>query len=183
MAVDGVNVFGKKTDFITSKIMGPIGTPVATKFRRNVILKDGSCVFRYVAPVLTRGKCAELPQPAGVGIIFKVGGDKAMYVKSLSPDGAAKASNQVLLEDCLVSVDGRNVFAKPVTQVTPLLTGAFGSTVVLGLRRKDGTEATVTLERGKRATFRDEANPLHQQGITTKASPLGQPRQSSLRFS
>ena len=27
----------------------------------------------------------------------------------------------------------------------------------------------VTLTRGKRATFRDEASPLHQQGITTKA--------------
>ena len=72
---------GKKTDFVTSKIMGPIGTPVATKFRRNVILKDGTCVFRYVAPVLTRGKAAELPQPAGVGIIFKVRTDSRLYTR------------------------------------------------------------------------------------------------------
>jgi len=35
-------------------------------------MEDGACQFRFVAPVLTRGKAAELPQPAGVGIIFKV---------------------------------------------------------------------------------------------------------------
>ena len=50
----------------------------------------------------------------------QVGGDKCMYVKSLSTDGAAKISNQVFLEDCLVSVDGRNVVGKPVTQVYTL---------------------------------------------------------------
>jgi hypothetical protein len=33
MTVDGVNVFGKSADFVTSKIMGVVGTPVATKFR------------------------------------------------------------------------------------------------------------------------------------------------------
>ena len=39
------------------------------------------------------------------------------YVKSVSPDGAAKLSNQVFNEDCLISVDGQNVHTKPVTQV------------------------------------------------------------------
>jgi len=31
--------------------------------------------------------------------------------------------------------------------------------VLLGLRRKDGSQVSVKLTRGKRATFRDEANP------------------------
>jgi len=169
ISVDSVNVFGKGTDFVTGKIMGKVGTPVATKFRRNVVMNDGSCQFRYVAPVLTRGKAADLPQPAGVGIIFKVGQDKGMYVKSISPDGPAGLSQQVFLEDCLMAVDGRNVHQQPVTNVTPLLTGNFGSEVTLGLRRNDGKMVNVTLTRGKRATFRDEATPLMQQGITTKA--------------
>jgi len=43
--------------------------------------------------------------------------------------------------------------------------------VLLGLRRKDGSQVSVKLTRGKRATFRDEANPLQQQGITTKVNP------------
>ena len=172
MLVDGVKVFGKPSDYVSSKIMGPVGTPVATKFRRNVIdPQTGASSFKFVAPVLTRGQTAELPQPAGVGIIFKVGADKCMYVKSMSPDGAAKLSNQICVEDCLTHVDGRNVAGKHVVTVTPLLTGTFGSTVVLGLKRKgeSGTR-TVTLQRGKRATFRDtDTGPKVQQGVTTKA--------------
>ena len=40
MQVDGVPVFGKDADFVTSKIMGKIGTPIATKFRRDIMILE-----------------------------------------------------------------------------------------------------------------------------------------------
>jgi C-terminal processing protease CtpA/Prc len=70
-----------------------------------------------IAPVLTRGKIAELPQPAGIGVVFKVGQDKGMYVKALSPDGPAYASGLVQVDDLLMTVNGKDVFGKPVTEV------------------------------------------------------------------
>ena len=62
-----------------------------------------------------------------------------------------------MVDDCLVSVDGKEVYGKPVTDVTPLLTGAFGSQVELGLRAPGEKRArSVRLTRGKKATFLDE---------------------------
>jgi C-terminal processing protease CtpA/Prc len=40
MQVDGEPVFGKDADFVTSKIMGKIGTPIATKFRRDIMILE-----------------------------------------------------------------------------------------------------------------------------------------------
>ena len=157
ISVNSRKAFGVPPDVVTRLIIGPVGTPISVKFRRNVVLDNGTCEFQYFSPVLTRGKTAELPKPAGVGIIFRVGSDKGMYVKSLAADGPAAQSKQVMVDDCLVSVDGKEVYGKPVTDVTPLLTGAFGSQVELGLRAPGEKRArSVRLTRGKKATFLDE---------------------------
>uniref|UniRef100_A0A7S0I3G7 PDZ domain-containing protein n=1 Tax=Hanusia phi TaxID=3032 RepID=A0A7S0I3G7_9CRYP len=158
MSVNSRKAFGVPPDVVTRLIIGQVGTPISTKFRRNVVLDNGTCEFQYFSPVLTRGKTAELPKPAGVGIIFRVGSDKGMYVKSLAPDGPASQSKQVFLDDCLMSVDRKEVYGKPVTDVTPLLTGAFGSQVELGFRAPAEKRVRyVNLIRGKKATFLDDA--------------------------
>ena len=99
------------------------GRPVALKFRRNIIVPDGTpwgkSMFVYISPVLTRGLTAELPKPAGIGIVFKVGPDGGLIVKSMAEDGAAKLSGKVQLEDCLMGVDGKKVFGQSITQVPP----------------------------------------------------------------
>jgi hypothetical protein len=99
--------------------------PVALKFRRNIIISDGTPwgnnSFHYLSPVLTRGPTAELPKPAGIGIIFKVGNDGGLVVKSMAEDGPAKESGQIQVDDCLMSVDRSKVFGQPITQVAPSL--------------------------------------------------------------
>lgn len=95
--------------------------PVALKFRRNIVVPDGTpwgkSMFVYISPVLTRGQTAELPKPAGIGIVFKVGPDGGLIVKSMAEDGPAKLSGKINLEDCLMGVDGRKVFGQTITQV------------------------------------------------------------------
>ncbi len=95
--------------------------PVALKFRRNVVVADGTpwgkSMFVFISPVLTRGQTAELPKPAGIGIVFKVGPDGGLIVKSMAEDGPAKLSGKINLEDCLMGVDGRKVFGQSITQV------------------------------------------------------------------
>lgn len=171
IAIDGELVFGRDADYITKKIIGPKGSSLAVKFRRNVILPDGRSEFRHLAPVITRGKPAEIPKPAGVGIIFKVGSDMGMYVKALSPGGPAAESKQIAIHDRLVSVDGKSISGKTVTEITPFLVGAFGTRVDIGLKRRDAEGAEnifqVSLIRGKKATFKDDEHFLLPE--TTKA--------------
>eukprot|EP00286_Rhodomonas_abbreviata_P017372 CAMPEP_0181337962 /NCGR_PEP_ID=MMETSP1101-20121128/28351_1 /TAXON_ID=46948 /ORGANISM="Rhodomonas abbreviata, Strain Caron Lab Isolate" /LENGTH=374 /DNA_ID=CAMNT_0023448597 /DNA_START=94 /DNA_END=1215 /DNA_ORIENTATION=- len=182
IAIDGELVFGKDADYITSKIMGLPGSSLAVKFRRNVILPDGRSEFRHLAPVITRGKPAEIPKPAGVGIIFKVGSDMGMYVKALSPGGPAHESGQVHVHDRLVSVNGKDMVGKSVTQITPHLVGAFASKVELGLKRRDaaGHEEVhkVELVRGKKATFKDDENfllPESTKAVSIMVPPFAKP--------
>ena len=60
MQVDGVPVFGKDADFVTSKIMGKIGTPIATKFRRDIMIlereraREGEREIEIGNPVTTK---------------------------------------------------------------------------------------------------------------------------------
>jgi S1-C subfamily serine protease len=89
-----------------------------------------------------------LPQPAGIGVIFKVGQDGGMYVKALSEDGAAKASGVIQVEDLLMEVNGKPVYRKAVTLVTPMLLGSFGTVIVLTFARKgeNGKEAMIKVK-------------------------------------
>jgi C-terminal processing protease CtpA/Prc len=81
-------------------------------------------------------------------VIFKVGHDGGMYVKALSEDGAAKASGVIQIDDLLMEVNGKPVYRKAVTLVTPMLLGSFGTVIVLTFARKgeNGKEATVKVK-------------------------------------
>jgi len=169
VAVDGKSVHKTTAEYMSSKIFGKLGTPVGVKFRRNVVDADGACSFTWVAPVLTRGKPAHLPTPAGIGIVFKVGADKSMFVKAIGVDGPAALSGVVAIDDRLQLIDGKNVLGKPVTAVTPLLTGAFESKVDLAFLRKDANnediQVKVSLLRGKKASFQDDRGSAVQTGL------------------
>jgi hypothetical protein len=94
---------------------------------------------------------SDQPPEEGIGIIFKVGGDGGMYVKSLSEDGPAARSGMILSGDCLLSVDGKTAYGKPTDKVVRMLLGPFGSEVELTLKRwKDDTSVvfSVALTRG-----------------------------------
>ena len=81
-------------------------------------------------------------------MIFKVGQDGGMYVKALSEDGAAKASGVIQVEDLLMEVNGKPVYRKAVTLVTPMLLGSFGTVIVLTFARKgeNGKEAMIKVK-------------------------------------
>jgi len=179
IGIDGEIVYQQLHTEVASKIRGKLGSPVAVKFRRNIVHPDGRCEYILIAPVLTRGKVADLPQPAGIGIVFKVGNDKGMYVKALSADGPAHNSGQILINDLLMAVNGKDVYGKQVTDVTPMLVGTFGSKVTLKFRRNsaEGTHSlyTVKLVRGKKATFTDteDARGKDNRPMITVAVPDG----------
>ncbi|KAJ1470607.1 PDZ domain-containing protein [Baffinella frigidus] len=83
------------------------------------------------------------PPEEGIGIIFKVGGNGGMYVKSLVEDGPAARSGMIMVGDCLLSVDGKTAFGKPTDKVVRMLLGPFGSEVGLTLKRWKDTSSVV----------------------------------------
>ena len=66
---------------------------------------------------------------AVVGIVFQVGPDKGMYIADLSADGAAEECKLLRKGDCLMSVDGRDVFQYDEAEVANCVLGKFGTSV------------------------------------------------------
>lgn len=76
----------------------------------------------------------------------------------MSSDGPAQLSGKIQVNDLLMMVNGKEVFGLPVTVVTPLLVGTFGSKVTLKFRRAVDDKPVINkviLFRGKKATFTD----------------------------
>ena len=71
---------------------------------------------------------------AGIGIVFQLAPDGGLYIKSMSPDGAAHESGILQQGDCLMSVDGVNVFGKSADFVTSKIMGKVGSPVATKFR-------------------------------------------------
>ncbi len=71
---------------------------------------------------------------AGIGIIFQLAPDGGLYIKSMPPDGAAHESGILQQGDCLMSVDGVNVFGKSADYVTSKIMGKVGSPVATKFR-------------------------------------------------
>lgn len=71
---------------------------------------------------------------AGIGIVFQLAPDGGLYIKSMSPDGAAHESGILQQGDCLMSVDGVNVFGKSAEFVTSKIMGKVGSPVATKFR-------------------------------------------------
>mmetsp|Transcript_11675 Transcript_11675/g.18315 ORF Transcript_11675/g.18315 Transcript_11675/m.18315 type:complete len:317 (+) Transcript_11675:129-1079(+) len=74
-------------------------------------------------------------QLVGVGIIFRSDSTGALYVRQLQDRGPADMSGQVNVGDCIVEVDGIDVFRKPISTFTNLMLGPPGTIVTLGFKR------------------------------------------------
>ena len=85
---------------------------------------------------------------AGVGIVFERNTrEGVLLVKSLAKNGPAARAGQIIPGDKLVEIDGTNVVQKTVKEIAPLILGAPGSSVVLGMSGVDGTTKAVRLTR------------------------------------
>jgi C-terminal processing protease CtpA/Prc len=71
----------------------------------------------------------------GVGIIFRSDSSGALYVRQLQHGGPAQQSGQVHVGDCIVEVNGIDVFRKPISSFTKLMLGPPGTTLQLGFKR------------------------------------------------
>ena len=65
--------------------------------------------------------------PAGIGIVFQVGPDRAMYIADLSSGGAAEECRILRKGDCLLAVDGKSVFQCEESFVSNCVLGKFGT--------------------------------------------------------
>jgi C-terminal processing protease CtpA/Prc len=55
--------------------------------------------------------------PAGVGIVFKSGPDDALFVKTLADGGPAALCGMIRVNDCLLKVDGEDVYSECTTEI------------------------------------------------------------------
>lgn len=85
---------------------------------------------------------------AGVGMLAMVEADSGLFfVSSLVPDGPASSTGQIAAGDYILHVDGRAVRGLALEELRDLLVGGPGSTVTVGLRRRNGHEYAVVITR------------------------------------
>mmetsp|Transcript_26057 Transcript_26057/g.65798 ORF Transcript_26057/g.65798 Transcript_26057/m.65798 type:complete len:414 (+) Transcript_26057:67-1308(+) len=128
--INGRDVFRQPVDTVKSLIMGPPGSTVRLGFHRGT---DPRAKLIQVA--LQRNKPGE--QMVGVGIVFRSDTTGALFVRMLQDGGPAQLSGEVKVGDCIVEVDGADVYRKPISTFTSMVLGPPGSVVMLGLRRED----------------------------------------------
>jgi hypothetical protein len=116
---------------------------------------------------------------AGVGIVFKSGPDVALFVKSITEGGPASASDPAIrVNDCLLKVDGDDVYRMPINKVVEYIMGESDSPIQLTFQRFAGNKLEsfqVNLRRGRAATIRashldsqealEHQGPLHHKGL------------------
>eukprot|EP00961_Rhodomonas_salina_P255098 3447596-Rhodomonas_salina.1 len=93
---------------------------------------------------------------AGVGIVLFMAPDHSLFVKSLV-EGSGACNSGIMPGDCLMEVDGRNVYCKGTEVATKLILGPVGSVCVLKFSRIDDKShkripITVNLVRELKAT-------------------------------
>mmetsp|Transcript_34066 Transcript_34066/g.80359 ORF Transcript_34066/g.80359 Transcript_34066/m.80359 type:complete len:179 (+) Transcript_34066:176-712(+) len=93
-------------------------------------------------------------QLVGVGIVFDAGengrgpNDEGLRVSGLTPKGSAEASHKIRMHDKLAMVDGQDVRAWSAKDISPVILGLPGTSVMLGFfSEKTGEYYTVTLYR------------------------------------
>ncbi|EKX46391.1 hypothetical protein GUITHDRAFT_107594 [Guillardia theta CCMP2712] len=106
--VNGKDVFRQPMDYVKSLLMGPPGTTV---------------------------RLGE--ELVGVGIIFRSDATGSLFVRQLQTGGPAELSREIEVGDCIVEVNGVDVFRKPISTFTKLILGAPGTIVTLGFKRGD----------------------------------------------
>ena len=95
-----------------------------------------------------------LDNPAGVGIVFKSGPDEALFVKALADNGPAAVYGKIQVNDCLLKVDGEDVYRQPIEKVIKYILGEQDSKITLTFQRFSGdkiSKYTAELKRGKTA--------------------------------
>lgn len=107
---------------------------------------------------------------AGIGIVFKVGPDNGMYIEEISVGGSAEECKILRKGDCLVAVDGKDVYRCEEPSVSSCVLGKFGtsvSTVFL-------SEICYPVHRAKICKcFRQVALKFRRNVITSDGSPFG----------
>mmetsp|Transcript_19509 Transcript_19509/g.64693 ORF Transcript_19509/g.64693 Transcript_19509/m.64693 type:complete len:357 (-) Transcript_19509:3501-4571(-) len=101
-----------------------------------------------------------LKNPAGVGIVFKSGPDEALFVKAVAEGGPAAASGKIHVNDCLLKVDGEDVYRQPIERVVKYILGEPGSEISMTFQRFSGdkvTKFTVKMKRGQTAVIKSAA--------------------------
>lgn len=95
---------------------------------------------------------------SGVGIVFKSGPDEALFVKSITEGGPASLSDPpIRVNDCLLKVDGEDVYRMPINKVVDYILGEENSSIDMTFQRFAGNKLesfTVSLRRGRAATIR-----------------------------
>ena len=66
---------------------------------------------------------------AGIGIVFQVGPDNGMYIADISDGGSAEECKILRKGDCLMAVDGREVYQCDESFVANCVLGKFGTSV------------------------------------------------------
>jgi C-terminal processing protease CtpA/Prc len=83
---------------------------------------------------------ASAPTEAGIGLkIERQTDDSVVRIVSVAPGGAADVGGKLQKGDVLMSVDGTDVSGMPCKAIAPLLAGAPGSRVRIGVRRDAAT--------------------------------------------
>lgn len=64
---------------------------------------------------------------AGIGVQFRFAADGAVYIASMSPDGAVAKSGALQEGDCLVAIDSEPVLGMDADHITKKIIGPPGS--------------------------------------------------------
>jgi hypothetical protein len=114
--------------------------------------------FLFKSAKLPHSKRNGFEGNAGVGIVFKSGPDEALFVKSITEGGpAAKSNPPIRVNDCLLKVDGDDVYRLPINKVVDYILGEEDTPIEMTFQRFAGNKLepfTVTLKRGRPATIR-----------------------------
>ena len=133
-------------------LVGPEGTWVELGLQRvddegllyvtNVSLRRGEAPMTAASAAATTSPPKSQQPPVqdasvqcGVGITFGRDRKGFFVVKALAPGGPAAATNDILVHDTLVAVDGQSVKGARYDQLAPLILGPEGSLIVITLRR------------------------------------------------
>jgi len=147
------DVFRQPTDVVKALLLGPPGTTVRLGFHRGT---DPRAPLIQVA--LHRQTLGETL--VGVGIIFRSDSSGALFVRQLQHGGPAGQSGQVHIGDCVVEVNGLDVFRKPISSFTKLMLGPPGTIVTLGFKRATSQMIErVSLRRSVPAKSTPDADP------------------------
>mmetsp|Transcript_677 Transcript_677/g.1575 ORF Transcript_677/g.1575 Transcript_677/m.1575 type:complete len:427 (+) Transcript_677:120-1400(+) len=131
--INGRDVFRKPVEEVKRILLGPPGSTVRLGLHRGT---DPRTPLIQVA----LQRCRPGQPLVGVGLIFRSDATGALFVRQLQEGEPAERSGQIRVGDCIVEVDGVDVYRKPISFFTNLMLGPPGSVVTLGFKRAGATQ-------------------------------------------